>query len=399
MDGFGSYGSSRFELKQPSPHSVFMERAILICKTSVKSKESLQHFLVLLNISDNNMTAAHQLITWQNMAAVPSEPWQFTVPNGIKQRYFIVIIKDKGVYQYDFNINGWNKYNSIGKVPDDSNTNDYYFMSSAIDINSKTLYFLNSKKSIIHSQINQNKKNKWNITKTPIKIGVGSQCVIIKDGLHIIGGSNNNKDFGYNQKLNKFDVMHSFKGFEDGFCYHRIVSVNNNIFVFGGYDTWNDEVLDTIHRYNIGDNLWHKLNVSLPKQLESFGCCTAINNQYILIFGGVDNIDECDEIYIFSLLNQEFTASKIKCPQKGHFQAIRIGDKLKDEMAVFGYIRCQWILSEISDHYFPPVYLLQLIHSYYLNEYIHLIHIDDGKHWKMSSLDIVKSDSEINDVP
>merc|ERR1712176_338103 len=128
----------------------------------------------------------------------------------------------------------------------------------------------------------------------------------------------------------------------------------------------------------------------MPKKLSSFGLTPAINNKFFLVFGGFDVTGVAhDEISIYSVLTETFRTSKIKCPTKGDVAAITINNKEHDEMAVFGYIRHQWKVSAIPDHYFPPQYLLRMMSSYYLTETIHLMDRDSGEHWKMSSLDII----------
>eukprot|EP01084_Bolivina_argentea_P101848 182532_1 len=105
-------------------------------------------------------------------------------------------------------------------------------------------------------------------------------------------------------------------------------------------------------------------------------CCTmAINNKYVLLFGGCDNGIYYDDIYIYSIKYKTITKSKMKCPSGSTFAAIAVNDNIKDEKLVFGYIRNQWITCNISDNYFLPYDLQKIIHSYYLNECVYLLDI------------------------
>eukprot|EP01084_Bolivina_argentea_P136681 240712_1 len=343
------------------------------------------------------MTANQEL--WQVMVAVPNTDERgFKILNGINRSHFIVIAKNKGLYRYDFDNNSWNKYKFITELPKYFEYYVYNAMAAVLDINTKTLYILNGRGLMAYLQVTDNQTNSWNITKlSQFHQGSSSQCVMIKNEVHLIGGFSNNKHLKYNVELNQFNTIHVFKDFENGFS-PQLVSINNNVFIFGG-EGWNKS-LDTIFHYNIEQNKWNKLNVKMPKPLSSFGCTSAINNKYVLIFGGDCTkcdfsysasvpIQYSDEIYVFSLLNKTFTKSKIACPQKGTFVAMAINDKTHDEMAVCGYIRLQWKLSNIPDHYFPPVYLLEIMHSYYLTEFVHLFDCETGKHWRMNTLDIV----------
>eukprot|EP01084_Bolivina_argentea_P031173 57705_1 len=103
-------------------------------------------------------------------------------------------------------------------------------------------------------------------------------------------------------------------------------------------------------------------------------CTMAINNKYVLLFGGWDyhNGVNCDDIYIYSLKHKTLKLAKMKCPSKGKFYAITINNIIKDEKLTFGYVRNQWKICNMN-HYFPPYYLLKLIHSYYLNEFVYLL--------------------------
>ncbi len=95
-------------------------------------------------------------------------------------------------------------------------------------------------------------------------------------------------------------------------------------------------------------------------------CAGGINNKYVLLFGGYDDTDHyCDDIYIYSLKNKTIKKSKIKCPSKSQFSCLTVNDNIKDEKIVFGYVRKEWVICNVSN-YFLSYYLLKLIHSYYL---------------------------------
>ena len=119
----------------------------------------------------------------------------------------------------------------------------------------------------------------------------------------------------------------------------------------------------------------------------------AIRNKFVLFFGGYNHEDgDQDIIHIFNVAHQRFRVSKIKCPTKSIYSAVVMSDAECDEKIVFGYIRKQWKLAEIDEHYFPPMYLLQLMASYFLTEFVHILDKrqgTEGSHWRMSTLDIV----------
>ena len=87
-----------------------------------------------------------------------------------------------------------------------------------------------------------------------------------------------------------------------------------------------------------------------------------------------------DDVWIFSVRDKTFHRSNIRCPMKGRYKAFTVSDRTNDEMTVFGYIRKEWKSSDICHHLFPPRYLIKMIHTYFLNEDVHLIDIYSGDH-------------------
>eukprot|EP01084_Bolivina_argentea_P107832 192768_1 len=90
---------------------------------------------------------------------------------------------------------------------------------------------------------------------------------------------------------------------------------NNCLLLFGGYDWDNRDYVDYILEFNMNTKQWNKLSVSLPIQMDRICCTMAINNKYVLLFGGRDNNwNKLDDIYIYSLKYKTIKESKIKCP-------------------------------------------------------------------------------------
>ena len=109
----------------------------------------------------------------------------------------------------------------------------------------------------------------------------------------------------------------------------------------------------------IENHNWQLLDTKMPKGLGVFGCTIAVNDKYVLIFGGWQGCSfYTDDIWVYSVKNKTFRKSSINCPEKGRYQAFTVNDKQKDETAVFGFIRNEWKLLEIPDHLFPPHYLM-----------------------------------------
>ena len=309
--------------------------------------------------------------------------------------YSLFAIKNKiGLLKYSFNTDSWTKY----QIKTSLNKSLFKCLSdcaAAINCKTKTIYLFNKPYSIIKLQIMNNNETKMEeiIIKTPqIKIPfVGSNAINIKDECHIIGGyQNHNKHIKYNTKTQKCQIIHDFKSpFDLNVIYlHKLIKIQNKLLIFGGFDGKN--CLDTVYQYDMITNKWNKLNCKIPKPLCSFGCTAILNGQYVLLIGGYDDgFGYQDNIYFYCVRDQKFKKSTIKCPDIGQYQAITVNDKKKDTLTTFGFVRCKWKECKISDHLFPPQYLITIICGYYLNEFVHLFNIGNGKHYRINVFDII----------
>ena len=71
------------------------------------------------------------------------------------------------------------------------------------------------------------------------------------------------------------------------------------------------------------------------------------------------------------------------------YQAITIQNKNRDTLTTFGFVRRKWKESKISDHLFPPHYLISIICGYYLIQFVHLFNAANGEHYKINVFDII----------
>ena len=218
------------------------------------------------------------------------------------------------------------------------------------------------------------------------KLGIGAQGIIIDNEFHVIGGSGNNKHLKWNRISKEFDVLHDLKEEVNWnkITHRQLVRIKNKVFAFGGYLGllgYDDQVVV----YDIAANKWHKGTFRLPMKMCSFGCTKVLNGQYVILFGGGTSTRmSTDDIWIYDVKNTTFTKSKIKCPRTGQYMAFTISDQRRNQMEVFGYVRSQWLTSQIDDHLFPPEYLIKIIGKYYLTEEIHLFYYHGGNsHWKI----------------
>ena len=223
------------------------------------------------------------------------------------------------------------------------------------------------------------RKSKWNMMNDVTEYSLGGSKGIVIDGrYHVIGGWRNHRHLVFNPQSHKLDTLHDFDGYIGMGNIARILRMKNKLFVC---DTVN------MHEYDIGNDKWKKMDVTMPNfGRGGFEATVAFKKEYILLF----DRGESHGIWIYSVHDKKLTKSKLKCPGSySHLQAFSIHNKEDDELAVFGFVRRQWKLSEIADYLFPPYYLLKLMHGFYWNECVHLIGQYDGKHWRIDIFDIL----------
>ena len=117
-----------------------------------------------------------------------------------------------------------------------------------------------------------------------------------------------------------------------------------------------------------------------------------IRDQFIVICAGRDtNYADVNDIYVYSIQDQEISKSGVKTPWTGKCVCFAMNNEQRNELAVFGYVRQQWKISEIDEHLFPPHYIIKIIDRFYLQQYIHLIKPNNGKHSRIDVFDIINT--------
>ncbi len=298
------------------------------------------------------------------------------------------------LFEYSVLTKKWNIIQQHNKLPQDFGTPNI----SAFDYKTKTVYLFNEKGSFAKLQIKNDTENKWEIINdlTKIKsITTGPQAIIINNECHIIGGWGNEGHLKYNNKTKQIELLHKSNDenimVNQAQC-HQLIRVKNKILMFGGFRDGSTDT-DKICEYDILSNKWNLLNAKMPHPSSEFGIAPIIRDQYILLIGGTKDVwDSHDEIWIYSVRDQKFKNSSIKCPRISGFVAVTLNDTVKDEMAVYGFVRNIWKASDISDHLFPPHYLVKIICGYYLNEFVHLFDAKSDEHyehWRINVFDII----------
>ena len=317
-----------------------------------------------------------------------------------KNQNALIAATDRGqVFRYSLRKDKWDKYHS-GLKNGPSSSIAVFPVETAMNYKTNEIFFIYNRyqqqnTSIATLKLNNDKtknhikslgESNYGISQT-----IGSSAIVIKNDLHLIGGLNGNH-LKWNKNTNQFDSLH--ENVASNINIHvnasKLVKVGDRIISFGGYH--DRQFLDCMMEYDIIKDAWKRLKIEMPRAMRDFGCTSAVNDRYILLFGGRHtNGIELDDIYIYSVLDGAFRKSRVKCPRKGKCHAIAVNGTGKDELSVYGYVRYQWKKSEINEQLFPPRYLIDVIKRYYQKEYIHLFRsgFAGNHHWRKEVFDIM----------
>ena len=305
----------------------------------------------------------------------------------------LYVLETHEISKYSSDKNAWVKCRDILlKQEEITNTGIFSYPYATVDSAGDTIFAYDCHGSILIMDINE-VHPKYVAIDDVIRTGMGAQGIMINNEFHVIGGYRNNKHLKWNETIRKFEKLHDLRKAINwnGIGRHSMVKIKHKLLVFGGYDKHQHQYINNIYEYDIKANKWSSMSIQLPTERCNMGCISVLNDQYILILGGDDfTHGPCDDIWIYSVAKRIFKKSPVKCPQKASYQAFVVGDKRKDQMAVFGYVRIEWFKSQMEDHLFPPEYLIRIMGRYYLNEEIHLFGCISGSvHWKINVFDIV----------
>merc|ERR1712032_240378 len=152
---------------------------------------------------------------------------------------------------------------------------------------------------------------------------------------------------------------------------------------------------DKIREYDIKKDEWIVLDAIMPlKSCNLFGYIITRNDQYLIIFGGNDEmINGYDTIYIMDINTKSFALSNLKCPVSGQFRAFLVDNYSMTDIIVDGYLRRCWQSDIFKNVGSLPNELINLIYNFYSQEFVHLMQIGKGNHWKILLNDILNTES------
>eukprot|EP01084_Bolivina_argentea_P288085 494417_1 len=213
---------------------------------------------------------------WMHLTSCPAVG-AVVVPTGANANNYIVIDRDFGctkincIYKYNTDTNKWNKL-------DVNNIQTVSYFSAALDVHKQILFV------VCDNQLTQIQLNNNHINNCEHNIAIPwiAKSIILNDSLFIIGG------YGHKSILKWDSESNAFTKFGD--IHNEIVSFgminnNNSLLMFGGY-VYRIGMRDHILEFNFNKKQCNKLSVSLPKKMISTCCTMAINNKYVILFGG-----------------------------------------------------------------------------------------------------------------
>ena len=350
--------------------------------------------------SSSLKTPSLMATSWIKLANIPKGSISNVLYHKNHPKPLIVITTRGNVLKYSLRDNSWEIYYS--DITRHSKYHSDDSRKTVIDNKTNQIMCIHGRyfrKSLVKLDLNEDhEKAAWNTIIKKIKFGTtGSSLVMIKGELHIIGGTQNRKHLKWNENTKEFVILHdnvANRNHQTDILIHysELVVLENHVIAFGAYD--DPDCLDYIHEYDIINNSWKRLTITMPAQgMEYFGCATIMDGQYVLLFGGKASNELQNKIYIYSVKEKSFRESKVRCPKKGTCHAVAVRDKKEEELSVYGYVRYQWGDLQINQQLFPPRYLIQIMRRYYHVEYIHLFHsswnVNLG-HWKINVLDVIQ---------
>ena len=221
-----------------------------------------------------------------------------------------------------------------------------------------------------------------------IGTGLEASAAVINGSLHVIGGDLSNKHYIYIPKEQRFDIVHTFVEFPEGFSSHKVVHLKskNVLLLLGGYDDTARRPVDTVYRYDITKNVWTKLETKIPGRFYRFGVAVSMDEQYVCLFGFC-TLSKNGVIYVLDVKTMVFHKPNMECPSAWHeVVAVTVVDKEASDYLVIGYLRglCKEYGIEL------PMDIMREMELWYGEEYIHVI-AENGNHWKIKFNDILNN--------
>eukprot|EP01084_Bolivina_argentea_P087919 158729_1 len=261
--------------------------------------EALEFKFVTIPIKINN----------EEFVILPDKKWSTDPPGKLEE----------GIYKYNTTNKQWQllmKYPEIFK---------YRNLSASFDAKNQILYIIG-----VHKLICVDIKLQQMKIKDTVNVGNLPSSLFYNGNIHILGGKCSKLHLVLSNLLgNSAVISKQIACFDEwkecNTCNGSVyIKSKNCFFVFGGYDTGNNDVrLNGIWKYDITQQIWNKMSAVLPYKMDSFAWVKTNDEKYIIILGGSVNEEEwTDNIIVWNIESMVLSMSNIKCPQSALFNAV-----------------------------------------------------------------------------
>ena len=285
-----------------------------------------------------------------------------------------------GIYRYSVKSNNWARIMEFGK--------DFVMLGEALAIDqSKQLLFVGVQGRIYEIDLKSGYK-KVLIENDRLRDMIKILCV--GNSLHIfrqLWVVNEFEHYIINRGANKLEKMIQLDA-SNQLINGEALAQSSHLKSKDSLITFNSQSAE-IYQYQNGNTEWKISKIKHPyKAIGDQAIVATINEQHLVALGGRDDVSGVTHsrglIRVIDLQNESLSQLKIKCPSSsGDFRAITMRNEKRDELAVFGFVNQCFASSEYQNIQRLPFYLIRLIAEWISNEYIHLIDIENGKHWKI----------------
>ena len=266
------------------------------------------------------------------------------------------------IYKYSFSKDTWMEYTLKMK--------NHGVIISGVAHKSKIYLCTNKSKIVIMELINgTNKYEEIKNLKKPPGTHKWGAPVIVDDDFHYIA----NRHFKYNSNTKILEYVPNAP-MREHTTMRNVIRVKDKLMLFGS--RWHYR---NIFEYDIKTNCWRCLPVKLPIGIGVVSCTLILKGQMILIIAA-----DHRELFLYELKKQVITKTSILCPTNNCYRAFSMNDQKKDILITNGWIRDT---VEVLNIYLP-VYLIQIIESYYINEFIYTLN-EVGKFYKIDLFEIL----------
>ena len=205
-------------------------------------------------------------------------------------------------------------------------------------------------------------------------------CVLIKNNLHIILNHDEHIIMCYNKLQKKFvNVANNLNKSWPRLSYPSVIYVPSKqcILLLGGryfnsYGGWG-EVSSEVWSYSLVTQSWKQI-VDVKFAACYFAAVLTPNEKNILLFGGKNDKEYVDDIFVFNIEKEnQYTLKKstIHCPDVGSCFVVITGGK--NHIVVSGYVRQCCTMPKFATVQLLPTWIQNLISEYYSTELVHWI--------------------------